>query len=128
MSLNKALMKAKRTDEEKVGLNIKVPVSLKNDFDALCKKNSVSMTSMMLAFIENALEEDTNPSDLNVITLLDRLKIARSNKKSYEELFDKVGDSVEDVNGTIHYPERMIEDSLLEINALEAELKRRSKK
>lgn len=57
MLLNRALSKAKRTDEEKVGLNIKVPIGLKNEFDELCKENGVSMTSMMLALIETVLDE-----------------------------------------------------------------------
>ena len=57
MLLDKALKKAKRTDEEKVGLNIKVPIGLKNDFDNLCKEHGVSMTSMMLALIETVVEE-----------------------------------------------------------------------
>jgi len=126
--LDKALLKAKRTDEEKVGLNIKVPVSLKNEFDALCKKHGVSMTSMMLAFIENAVEEDTNPSELGLITLLDRLKDAKSRKNSYEDLYEKVGDSVEDTNGKMHFPREMIESANLEIKALEAELERRGAK
>ena len=58
MLLNKALKKAKRTDEEKVGLNIKVPIGLKNEFDEVCKNNGVSMTSMMLALIETVIDED----------------------------------------------------------------------
>jgi len=128
MSLNKALMKAKRTDEEKVGLNIKVPISLKNNFDALCKKNSVSMTSMMLALIENAVDEDTDTNNLALDVLLDRLADARSRKKSYEDLYEKAGENVEDVNGVIHYPKQMIENVTLEIDALENEVKRRGEK
>jgi len=58
MLLNKALKKAKRTDEEKVGLNIKVPIGLKNEFDEVCKNNGVSMTTMMLALIETVVDED----------------------------------------------------------------------
>lgn len=57
MLLDRALNKAKRTDEEKVGLNIKVPIGLKNEFDEVCKKNGVSMTSMMLALIETVIDE-----------------------------------------------------------------------
>jgi len=57
MLLNKALKKARRTDEEKVGLNIKVPIGLKNEFDEVCKNNGVSMTSMMLALIETVTDE-----------------------------------------------------------------------
>jgi hypothetical protein len=52
MNINEALRDAKRNDEEKVGLNIKVPVSLKNDFERVCREKGVSMTSMMLSLIK----------------------------------------------------------------------------
>jgi len=57
MTLEKALNKAKRTDEEKVGLNIKIPIGLKNTFEDICKQHGVSMTSMMLSLIEVAIDE-----------------------------------------------------------------------
>jgi len=62
MLLKNALKNAKRSDEDKVGLNIKVPVSLKNEFDTLCKKHGVSMTSMMLSLMETAIDEDQKSS------------------------------------------------------------------
>ena len=63
MFLDKALNKAKRTDEEKVGLNIKVPIGLKNEFEEVCKKHGVSMTSMMLSLIETIIDESNGIRD-----------------------------------------------------------------
>jgi glutathionyl-hydroquinone reductase len=55
--LERALQKAKQGDEKKVSINFQVPISLKEEFDALCKKNSVSLTAMLNSLIEIALEE-----------------------------------------------------------------------
>ena len=63
MAFQEALKKAKQSDEEKVGLNIKIPIGLKNTFDTICKKNNVSMTNMMLSLIEVAIEEYENSND-----------------------------------------------------------------
>ena len=57
MDIKKAFRNAKSMEEEKVGLNIKVPISLKNDFEEACKKNGTSMTSMMLSLIKMTVEE-----------------------------------------------------------------------
>ena len=45
----------RKIDEKKVGLNIKIPLSLKEDFDFVCKANGVSMTSKMLKLIQVAV-------------------------------------------------------------------------
>ena len=55
--LEKALQKAKKGDEKKVSINFQVPISLKEEFDALCKKNSVSLTAMLNSLMEVTLEE-----------------------------------------------------------------------
>jgi hypothetical protein len=74
MSLKKILSKAKRTDEEKVSMTIKIPTTLKKDFDELCKKNKVSITSMLLTFIEDVVDEDKNDnSDESINNLQDIL-------------------------------------------------------
>ena len=67
MFIDRALAKAKSTDGEKVGLNIKVPIGLKNEFDAVCKKNGVSMTSMMLSLIETVIDESKGIQDAKEI-------------------------------------------------------------
>jgi len=71
MVLTSTLRKAKRTDEEKVGLSIKVPISLKNEFDDVCRKNGVSMTTMILALMEVVVDEDKGlHQDIDAETLL----------------------------------------------------------
>jgi len=72
MLLNKALKKAKRSDGEKVGLNIKVPIEMKKEFDKACKSHDTSMTAMMLALIETFVEESQgnfDPIELELIRL-----------------------------------------------------------
>jgi hypothetical protein len=70
--LEKALQKAKQGDEKKVSINFQVPISLKEEFDALCKKNSVSLTAMLNSLMEVALEESktTNTNNMQTISEL----------------------------------------------------------
>ena len=72
MFLSKALQHAKRTDDEKVGLHIKVPAGLKNEFDTLCKKHGVSITTMVQSLMEAAIEEDRS-SDWKHHLILDAI-------------------------------------------------------
>jgi len=55
--LNRALMKAKKDGGKKVAINFQVPVDLKEQFETLCKKNQVSLTSMLIGLMETSLEE-----------------------------------------------------------------------
>jgi len=55
--LSRALTKAKKEGGKKVAINFQVPINLKEDFEKLCKKNEVSVTSMLIGLIETALEE-----------------------------------------------------------------------
>ena len=87
MTLNKALVKAKRNDEEKVGLNIKIPISLKNEFDELCKNNGVSMTAMMLSLIEVAIEESRGEYDAREAMFI---KLSNDKIALLEELIAKL--------------------------------------
>ena len=62
--LEKALQKAKQGDEKKVSINFQVPISLKEEFDALCKKNSVSLTAMLNSLMEVVLQDSkSHPQD-----------------------------------------------------------------
>ncbi|WP_294956989.1 hypothetical protein [Sulfurovum sp.] len=92
MFLEKALNKAKRTDEEKVGLNIKVPVGLKNEFEEVCKKHGVSMTSMMLSLIETIVDESHGIRDAKEIEfqrlLNDRISLLNEQIKHFEDNVD----------------------------------------
>jgi len=55
--LSRALEKAKKEGGKKVPINFQVPSGLKSDFEDLCKKNEVSVTSMLTGLIETAIEE-----------------------------------------------------------------------
>jgi hypothetical protein len=100
MIMKKAVMKAKRNDEEKVGLNIKIPISMKNEFEQLCKENGVSMTAMMLSLIEVAIEEFKGAHNIHDIEI-DRLVNLRISdlKRSKEELEKTGGGVISDTNG-----------------------------
>lgn len=54
---NQALIKAKRGDDKKATINFQLSFSLKDEFDKLCKDNNISVTSMLSAMIETAIEE-----------------------------------------------------------------------
>ncbi len=55
--LNRALSKAKKEGGKKVPINFQVPSDLKEQFENLCKKNEVSITSMLAGLMETVLEE-----------------------------------------------------------------------
>jgi len=78
--LSSALGLAKGNDETKVGISVQIPKSLKEDFEELCKKNSVSMASMLQALVQIAVNEDKG---------IDTHLVMVSNGESYKkELFD----------------------------------------
>ena len=79
--LSSALGLAKGNDETKVGISVQIPKSLKEDFEELCKKNGVSMASMLQALVQIAVNEDKG-IDTHLVTV--------SGGESYKkELFDK---------------------------------------
>ena len=78
--LSSALGLAKGNDETKVGISVQIPKSLKEDFEELCKKNGVSMASMLQALVQIAVNEDKG-IDTHLVTV--------SGGESYKkELFD----------------------------------------
>jgi len=129
--LKNAINKARKNDELKVGFSLKMPRSLKERLDSTAKENNVPVGSLVISMLETVFEsyDTSNESnkDTDIITLLDRLSNAKETLNSYHELYEKVGEQIEDVNNVIHYPLEMIESSKLEIEVIEAELKRRSK-
>lgn len=92
MIFDRALLRAKRTDSERVGLNIKIPVELKNEFDKVCRKHGISMTSMMLSLIETAIDESNGKYESRELELkrLLNMRIDYLNKriKDFESDFD----------------------------------------
>ena len=66
--LSSALGLAKGNDETKVGISVQIPKSLKEDFEELCKKNGVSMASMLQALVQIAVNEDKG-IDTHLVTV-----------------------------------------------------------
>jgi len=58
MNINKAISLAKGSDEKRIAFNLKIPETLKSDFEKFCKKNNVKVTAMLLALMQTALDED----------------------------------------------------------------------
>lgn len=57
MSLANIVKIAKGTEEEKVGISLKVPISLKSRLEDFSKKNNVSVNALINAMIENGFED-----------------------------------------------------------------------
>lgn len=55
--LFRAISLAKKEGSKKVPINFQVYPELKDLFESLCKKNNVSVTSMLTALMETAIEE-----------------------------------------------------------------------
>jgi len=60
--LKSALDYAKGNEDEKVGLSVQLPKRLKEEFEILCKANSVSMASVMQGLIHVAIKENKEGS------------------------------------------------------------------
>lgn len=55
--LYQALQKAKKGEDKKVAVNIQVPSALKEAFEELCKSEGVSMTALICALMETAVDQ-----------------------------------------------------------------------
>jgi len=62
MNIKKAISLAKGNDEERVGFNLKIPKTLKSEFEHFCKENDVSVTAMILALMRTVLDEELKDS------------------------------------------------------------------
>jgi len=60
--LKSALDFARGNEDEKVGLSVQLPKRLKEEFETLCKANSVSMASVMQGLIHVAIKENKEGS------------------------------------------------------------------
>ena len=58
MSLNQAIKIAKGDDEEKVGMSVKMPVSLKEELVALANGNNVSTNALIVALLSVGISGD----------------------------------------------------------------------
>ncbi|MFA5215997.1 hypothetical protein [Sulfuricurvum sp.] len=128
MDVFRALAIAKGTEEKKVGFNLQIPSSRKEEVEAFCKHNSVSMTAFINGLLQAAMEEITRNKFYAESTFQLSEKI--------EELSDKL-DHIEmqleyDENGAfVNTPKNFANKKQVEplesaISALQKELKRRS--
>jgi hypothetical protein len=75
MVLDKAIKKAKGNEEEKIGISLKVSISLKEQLMAVASDNKVSVNALVSSILDEALnyEDSTNSN-------------SDSNKELYKEL------------------------------------------
>ena len=127
--LYQALQKAKKGDDKKVAVNIQVPSTLKDAFEELCKSEGVSMTALMCALMETAIEEQTKNSFYKSDTL-----------QLVDEL-DKIVDSLKGINDAMNddiAPDELgfydlnwgeiLEAKYAAINAIKTELENRGRR
>lgn len=62
--ISKAMEYAKNPVEEKVGFSFQIPVSMKKEFEQVCKLNDVTMTNMLLGLIKAT--NDENPTYIHL--------------------------------------------------------------
>lgn len=58
MNKNKIVASVKRQEEEKVGFSLKLPVSLKEQFQTLAEKESISMNALIVATLQSLIDDD----------------------------------------------------------------------
>ena len=126
MLLEKAKKNAKSEEEEKIGLSLKVPKSLKEKIEKEAKDAGVSVNALLtnvleLAFNESVIKEELSEKDKLKLRLL-HLEIEISKfTADYDEGYQIVGDyRISD----IYIPESMkyINDLIREIEAIKLSL------
>lgn len=128
MDVFRALAIAKGSEEKKVGFNLQIPASLKDELDQFCKINGVSMTAMINGMIQSTMEEvQRNPyykeSTLAISEKLEELSMKLADYE-FQVQYSESGDFVNTPQNNIL--QREIDSLGIQIKALEAELKRRS--
>lgn len=128
MDVFRALDIAKGTEEKKVGFNLQIPSSRKEEVDEFCKHNGVSMTAFINGLLQAAMEEvKRNPyyqeSTLQISEKLENLSWKLADIESKLE-YDGNGAFVNTPKN--HALKNEVESLEIVINALEKELKRRS--
>lgn len=128
MDVFRALDIAKGSEEKKVGFNLQIPSSRKEEVEEFCKNNSVSMTAFINGLLQAAMEEvKRNPyyqeSTLQISEKLEDLSWKLSDIESQLE-YDENGVFIDSPKN--HALKKEVESLEIVINALQKELKRRS--
>lgn len=128
MDVFRVLDIAKGSEEKKVGFNLQIPSSRKEEVEEFCKNNSVSMTSFINGLLQAAMEEvKRNPfyqeSTLQLGEKLENLSWKLSDLEIQLE-YDENGAFINTPKN--HALKKEVESLEIVINALQNELKRRS--
>ncbi|MDQ1339566.1 MAG: hypothetical protein QG567_718 [Campylobacterota bacterium] len=123
--LKNAINIAKGADEEKVPVSLKIPKSLKDEFEVLCKNEGVSMNSMFCALAQLAVTENKGGADKNDVLEIDRkIEQLQEEVNDYEMILSKGGKYVKDEYGN----EIDLENKLDQIRIRLANLQKRMTK
>lgn len=69
--LHDALELASKRSGKKVPINFQVPLELKDNFDDLCNRYGVSVTGLLIALMEIALNDEINSFEVEVKSRFD---------------------------------------------------------
>lgn len=127
--LYQALQKAKKGDDKKVAVNIQVPSALKDAFEELCKSEGVSMTALMCALMETAIEEQTKNSFYknDTLQLVEELEKIMDYIKSVEDAKENGAEPMDAGLGNISW-DTVLEAKYAAINAIKTELENRGRR
>ncbi|MFA6628697.1 MAG: hypothetical protein AB7U44_02495 [Sulfuricurvum sp.] len=128
MDVFRALDIAKGSEEKKVGFNLQIPSSRKEEVEEFCKHNGVSMTAFINGLLQTAMEEvKRNPyyqeSTLQISEKLENLSWKLSELESSLQ-YDENGEFINTPKN--HATKNEVELLKIVVFALEKELKRRS--
>ena len=100
MSIDKIIRIAKGTEEEKIGMSIKIPMLLKNQLQKISKENSVSVNAIIQAMIEDSL--NGNEKNLNNLEVVNKIESLQNKKSELERVHNEIGeDFLELTNGVV---------------------------
>lgn len=128
MDVFRALDIAKGSEEKKVGFNLQIPSSRKEEVEEFCKINGVSMTAFINGLLQASMEEVKRSQYYQESTL----QISEKLENLSWKLADIEAQLEYDENGAFvntpknHALKNEVESLEIVISALEKELKRRS--
>lgn len=123
MDIWNLLADAKGSEDKKVGFNLQIPASLKEEFEQFCKNNNVSMTAMLNTLMKTTLQEVKGLENYAEPTLELVEKV-----QQLQYMIDDMNHQLDNNDGEEVSLKRDIESYSLQMNAIENELKRRKDK
>lgn len=120
--LKRVLEKAKKGDDVKVNINFQVLSSLKDEFEKICKENSVSVTGMLNSLMEVIVDESKEKDKMIQAIEFDiqQLKLTQNTLK---KTYDKYGiEELSMEDGTIRYIKKELDEINKQIESLESDI------